>query len=117
MLLRAAGARLKLQLRVESGDQFRAVLNTDGSAVDGDTTSQPSGNASWDPSAGSLQLVNKPPVNCWPSSGGQDLPERTEVIDGVLPRGDPALPGPVWPGVKVARRALGPLAVLKALQS
>ena len=83
LLLRAAGARLKLQLRVESSDQ--TPPGTDGSAVDGDATEQVGPVLSWDPTTGSLQLSQQATRQLLASLGGRYHARRERELTVFFP--------------------------------
>ncbi|QNI93567.1 putative two component signal transduction histidine kinase [Synechococcus sp. A15-127] len=83
LLLRAAGARLKLQLLVESSDQ--SPPGSDGSAADGDTTEQVGPVLSWDPTTGSLQLSQQATRQLLASLGGRYHARRERELTVFFP--------------------------------
>ena len=83
LLLRAAGARLKLQLRVESSDQ--SPHGTEGSAGGGDTTEQVGPVLSWDPTTGSLQLSQQATRQLLASLGGRYHARRERELTVFFP--------------------------------
>ena len=83
LLLRAAGARLKLQLLVESSDQ--SPPGSEGSAADGDTTEQVGPVLSWDPTTGSLQLSQQATRQLLASLGGRYHARRERELTVFFP--------------------------------
>ena len=83
LLLRAAGARLKLQLLVESSDQ--SPPGSEGSAADGDTTELVGPVLSWDPTTGSLQLSQQATRQLLASLGGRYHARRERELTVFFP--------------------------------
>ena len=83
LLLRAAGARLKLQLQVDSSDQ--SPPGSDGSGMDGDSTEQVGPVLSWDPTTGSLQLSQQATRQLLASLGGRYHARRERELTVFFP--------------------------------